>query len=63
MSRSLATRLARLEAVRRQVGTVLLTATDEADAERVRREHGASGDPRDLLVVITGVPRNPDQEP
>jgi hypothetical protein len=63
MMRSLAARLARLEAARRQVATVLLVAADKADAERLMRAHELSGDKRNLIVVTTGVPRGPIDPP
>ncbi len=55
--RDLMRRLERLEAAERPTGVRIAVVVGEADAARVSLEHQAPGDPRQLITVVTGVPR------
>ena len=55
--RDLMRRLERLEAAERPPGVRIEVVVDEAHAARVSLEHQAADDPRQLITVVTGVPR------
>ncbi len=55
--RDLMRRLERLEAAERPAGVRIAVVVDEVDAARVSLEHLTAGDPRQLITVVTGVPR------
>jgi hypothetical protein len=54
-------RLERLEAAERPAGVRIAVVVDEAHAARVSLEHQATGDPRSLIMVCTGVPRGEER--
>ncbi len=60
MSRNLLTRIRRLQAAALNAAPLLIVATDDAEAEKIRAERDRANpvdQGRPALVILTGVPR------